>query len=151
MNKYTQKKGNFEYIRISKKRAKTLFDMGFRILAIPCKMRIGTPWVIEHEMQYTKGTNKVTAFINMVDTLTYYNCGYSMGYYMAFYIPVFNSLHFSFTDGSNPYFALNRGHDEIIKEVAKWARNWDIKQNYVPSDTNCFYATLTEKTKGARA
>ena len=68
--------------RISKQKAKRLFETGKEIIIVACKMRIGAPWF--PECSINKATNYT--FDNLINNFIYLNCSYETGYYPHYYI-----------------------------------------------------------------
>lgn len=143
MNNYTFNLNGFEYMRISKRKARTLYNIGFEVLLNPVNFRLDNFWQTYFIAQ--KGTENKRDFDTLCNAFEYYNCNDNeSGKYTAFYIPVYSGLHFHFKDNSNPYFAVNRTHNEIVNEVLKWAKNWNIQQLH-SKERNIFFAVLESK------
>lgn len=53
------------------------------------------------------------------------------------------SLHIKFTDGSNPWFLMNRTNREIQNAIRRWKRHYNIVDKYEENDI--IYLILTEK------
>lgn len=122
MNKY-----NFDKLeRISKVKAKKLYNAGFDVLFIPYKLNpennfynLGI-W----ENIYLQGQQET--FEKLYNNFSYYNCTSETGLYIAFYVKrEKTSIHFEFVNGSNPF--IFRGSVlECLEELEKWAKNWSI-------------------------
>jgi hypothetical protein len=133
MNKY---KSNI-CERVSKNKAKSLYNAGFTVFALPCKVRPVFPSEGGAALYYpcewnlfTPGSDmkKAWDFEKLVNAYSYYNCNYNeLGKYIAFYVKSEKiSIHFSFSDGSNPYLFRGTIFD-CLKELKKWKKNWIIE------------------------
>ena len=148
MNKYTfTSHGRRTFTRVSKTTAKKAYINGFVIALCPCKLRPGTPWdsetIVDRE---TRGcvTDDISAendFEKLLNAFEYYNLNRDTGSYTAFFIESdLDYIHFTFSDGSNPY-AFYGYPVECLKELDRWKNRYIVKyqgqHNY----------TLTEKGK----
>lgn len=73
------------YKRINKKRARSLYNAGYTIYLVPCKVWPNDqgPWIRPYAICKKGGE----LFDNHVNAFEYYNCNnYELGYYAAFYI-----------------------------------------------------------------
>lgn len=143
MKNYTSKLHGFEYVRISKQKARTLYNAGFEVVLNPVNLRLDNAWHTFFETQKEPDNNG--DFDAMCNEFEYYNCNNKeSGKFPAFYIPVFNCLNFQFKDSSNPYFMIGKKHNEIVNEVLKWSKNWNILQ-LKNKEKNIFFAVLESK------
>ena len=147
MNRYTfTSNGRRTFTRVSKAAAKKAYINGFVIALCPCKLRAGSPWdsetIINRETRggnITDDTGAGNDFEKMLNAFEYYNLNRDTGSYTAFFIESdIDYIHFTFTDGSNPYVFY--GHpSECMKELERWKKRYSVKyqgrHNY----------TLTEK------
>lgn len=88
--------------RVSKRKAKKLYNMGFDVVCAPCKMRPeGSPFA----MGYTANIARCNSdFIGFCNSFMNYNCSAETGRYISFYAPRKKIvIHLEFADGSNPY------------------------------------------------
>lgn len=137
MNRY-----NFKNLkRVNKTTAKKLYNSGFDVLFIPCKLNPENNYfcmgIVENKFLES---NSGIDFEKLENSFSYYNNRPDTGKYTAFYISTENTfLHFEFTNGSNPY--IFRGSVlECKKELEKWGKRWNIE-----TLKQCFYR-LEEKT-----
>ena len=70
--------------RVSKPRARNLYNQGHDVYIIPCNAHPENFWIQPVKML----RNDETTFDKVVNTFSYYNCNSELGYYPAFYIPV---------------------------------------------------------------
>lgn len=71
--------------RVSKPRARNLYNQGHDVYMIPCNIHPENWWMPPVKML----RNNETTFDRVVNTFCYYNCcNNDLGYYPAFYIPV---------------------------------------------------------------
>ena len=78
-------KGGLEFKRITRAKAKALYNMGKAVLLIPCNLNPANIFVGFYDLR--KEDNE-TPFENAVNAFEYYNCtNNETGYYTAFYIP----------------------------------------------------------------
>ena len=83
MNNLTISDQASTYTRVSKTKARKLFDQGERIAACPVKLRPGYPWAPHMEL---RGVEDRT-FDELVISFENYNCQLNeTGYYAAFYV-----------------------------------------------------------------
>ena len=137
MNKY-----DFRTVeRISKIKAAELYNNGFDVLFIPCKLNPENNFYNLGIWQNQFLDGQYNSFEKLLNAFEYYNCTNETGKYTAFYIKREKVLiHFEFVDGSNPY--IFRGSPlECLAELKRWNKNFNIEilQQY-------FYR-LEEKTK----
>lgn len=136
MREYTDK--NFQ--RISKTDAKRLYNMGLDVYFCPVNLRPGSPYNLGiWENRNLEG--QYSTFEALENAFTAFNCtSNETGRYIAYYVKPGNMMiHFSFSDGSNPY-VFRGDYKAILKEFARWEKNWDISP-----DTSTGFYTLTEK------
>lgn len=79
MNHYTV--NGFE--RVSKARARRLYDAGIPVYLCPAKLRPGGPW--NPETQILKPRTRA-AFSDVTNAATFYTCGPGTGRYLSFYV-----------------------------------------------------------------
>jgi len=76
--------------RINKTEARNLYHNGDTITIIAHKMRLNTPWNLEHDINKMDGMNGLitgtTDFNIRVGNFEVHNCNYETGYYCAFYV-----------------------------------------------------------------
>lgn len=79
--------------RITKARARKMFNNGETITIVPHKVRLNNVWGIGMTLQEDKISNlihnqtyKTQGFDWAVDRYTVYNCNFENGYYVAYYI-----------------------------------------------------------------
>jgi len=73
------------YKRVDKRTARFLYNAGYTIYLVPCKVwpNDRAPWIQPYPI-YKK---EDTLFDNQVNAFEYYNCNHNeLGYYAAFYI-----------------------------------------------------------------
>ena len=73
------------YVRISKQKARRLYDNGENIYLLPCKVSPASEWIRPYQandyLEYQRSFDRVLA------SFEYYNCQYNeLGKYPAFYI-----------------------------------------------------------------
>lgn len=73
------------YTRISKTRARRLYDSGAPVYICPVKLRPGEPW--HPETQILKHRAQAT-FEELTNAATFYTCGAAAGSYLAYYVRV---------------------------------------------------------------
>lgn len=78
MNQYTAD----GYSRISKARARRLYDAGAPVYMCPVKLRPGAPW---HPETQALKTRAQAPFDSLVNAAVYYTCGSATGPYLAYY------------------------------------------------------------------
>lgn len=71
------------YIRISKTRARQLYDSGEPVYICPVKLRPGAPW--HPETQILKSRTGA-AFEELTNAATFYTCSPASGSYLAYYV-----------------------------------------------------------------
>lgn len=71
---------NFE--KITRPTARKLFEAGEKIYLLPCKVRLGNPWINPMRASKNEDTN---SFDNIVSLYEYWNCGFELGKRVAFY------------------------------------------------------------------
>lgn len=120
MNKYETK----NIIRVNKKVARKLYNLGFDVGLCPCKANPESPWGL---MGWYDKYNSEYSFDNLINMFTWYNCNYNeLGKYPAYYVEKNTYIHFTFNDGSNPYYFRGSAVD-CLKEIKKWSKNWIIE------------------------
>lgn len=126
MNKYETK----NLIRVNKTVARKLYNLGFDVGLCPCKANPESPW----GLIITFNNNRYDyAFDKVVNNFAWYNCNNELGTYPAYYVEKYTYLHFSFKDGSNPYY-FRGSAVECLEEIKKWSKNWIIEGG----KSNCF-------------
>ena len=80
----------YEFMRISKKKARAAFNNNLPLIFCACNMRPGTPWhpeiIIDPQRQKEEHGREFDATVNNFE---WYNCTLNeTGKYTAFYIPV---------------------------------------------------------------
>lgn len=70
-------------IKITKAKAKTLYDSGETICLNPSKMRLDNPWT--NPMTVSKDERDDTTFESLVNSFRYYNCSSQTGNIVHFY------------------------------------------------------------------
>ena len=73
------------YKKIDKKKARSLYNAGYTIYLVPCKVRPDDqgPWIRPYSISKKEGES----FDDHVNAYEYYNCNFNeLGYYAAFYI-----------------------------------------------------------------
>ena len=71
---------NLEKVR--RDTARRLFESGERIYLLPCKVRLGNPWINPMRASKNEDTN---SFDNIVSLYEYWNCGSELGKRVSFY------------------------------------------------------------------
>ena len=71
--------------RISKQKARKLYNSGAEITLIAHKLMYGAPWYPECPIQHDGDVNSHD-FNTMLNSFIYYNCCYETGYYPHYYI-----------------------------------------------------------------
>lgn len=97
MHKYEQKtEYGIEYIRITKREAKTRYENYDDIIICPCKVSLASPWHLYSVVNACDRNDIYNdmlpdhAFDNLVRHYIIYNCQFNEnGYYPAFYKPIF--------------------------------------------------------------
>lgn len=74
-------------IRIYKPEARKRFMRGEQIFVLPCKVRLGNPW-IQPSMIYKDEQNPEATFDRIIREYEWYNCNKDTGYYAAYYVEV---------------------------------------------------------------
>lgn len=93
MNNYS----NNNYSRISKGKARKLYNNDTAVYIVPCKVACSDSnmWIKPFELTLKQVTDeykgfddliKFYSFDNRINDFEYYNCNYELGYYTAFYI-----------------------------------------------------------------
>ena len=92
------KQENELFTRINRKQARNLYDAGFPVFLLPCKVRLENSWVSLCEVKKEEintissdGFNTIVArndsFETIENAFNYYNCNYlETGKYPAYYI-----------------------------------------------------------------
>lgn len=73
------------YKRIDKRKARSLYNAGYTIYLVPCKIWPNDrgPWIQPYPIYKKEGES----FDNHVNAFEYYNCNHNeLGYYAAFYV-----------------------------------------------------------------
>lgn len=91
------KQENELFTRINRKQARNLYNAGFPVFLLPCKVRLENSWVNPCEVKKEEintissdGFNTIVArndqFETVINCYEYYNCQYNeLGKYAAFY------------------------------------------------------------------
>ena len=79
MNKYETK----NLIRVNKKVARKLYDLGFNVWLCPCKANPESPWWL---MSIFNKNRYDYTFDEIVAKYTWYNCNNEVGKYVAYYV-----------------------------------------------------------------
>ena len=123
MNKY-----NFSKLeRVNKTTAKKVYENGFNVLFIPCKLNPENDFYRSGiwENKFLNGQHD--NFEKLENAFLYYNNRSDTGKYTAFYIKKETTfIHFEFVNGSNSYF-FRGSVMECMKELGKWGKNWNIE------------------------
>ena len=76
-----------EYLRVQKRVARRIYNMGGEIYLCPCKLRPGEPWHPEVKITLSDGTRYAPiAFDAAVSQFEFYNCRDGAGAYAAYYV-----------------------------------------------------------------
>ena len=113
--------------RVNKTTAKKVYENGFDVLFIPCKLNPENDFYSLGiwENAFLQGQHET--FEKLENAFSYYNNRPDTGKYTAFYISTENTfLHFEFVNGSNPYIFRGSVMD-CINELKKWGKNWNIE------------------------
>ena len=88
MNNYEFRnpKTHTNYVRISKQKAKKLFEAGHTVVIAPCRLRLFTTWGGWHLMNKANSVYPELEFTKIVNTFVYYNCNNELGTYPSFYV-----------------------------------------------------------------
>jgi hypothetical protein len=87
MRQYTYTDGDKTYTRISKAKARAVYNAGLEVALCPVNIRPGAPWY--PEIHVSKERSEGESFDNVLNTFEFYNTrNTETGYYTAFYIPV---------------------------------------------------------------
>lgn len=136
MNKYEFTINERTFARVSKAVAKQAFINGFTIALCPSNLRPGAPWHPETitDREVSGVGDPATGFDVLSSSFEYFNCtSTETGRYTAFFIESGDSyMHFSFSDGSNP-FVFYGSTLECMKELKRWEKHFSIefqKQHY---------------------
>ena len=125
MNKYETK----NLIRVNKSVARKLYKLGFDVGLCPCKAYPESPWGLMSTCnRYSDCIDESdnNYFDKLVDMFIWYNCNNELGQYPAYYVDKNAYLHFSFKDGSNPYYYRGSAVD-CLSEINRWSKNWIIE------------------------
>lgn len=119
MNKYVSN----EIIRVNKTVARKLYNQGFDVGLCPCKANPESPWGLmvrfnKHDFDYS--------FDYVCNYFALYKCNSGSGKYPAYYVDKYTYIHFTFKDGSNPYYFRGSAVD-CLKEIKKWSNDWTIE------------------------
>lgn len=118
-----------KYTRISKATARKMYNAGMRVYLDACNLNpCGTMGAVLVDIrgECSRG------FDSLVNEFTALNCINSeTGKYIAYYAENFEReyIHFSFTDGSNPYIYHGSILD-CLKELERWKRHYIIKLDH---------------------
>ncbi|SCJ99956.1 Uncharacterised protein [uncultured Eubacterium sp.] len=123
MNKYHFSKLE----RVSKTRAKQLYNNGFSVLFIPCKLNPENNFYNLGIWENIFLQGQYNSFEELENAFTFYNCNAETGKYIAFYVSTEKTyIHFTFFDSSNPY--IFRGSPlDCLQELKKWGKYWKIE------------------------
>ena len=123
MNKYISSKIE----RVDRRKAATLYDMGFDVLFIPCKLHPENNFYNLGVWENLFLMGQYKSFPTLENAFTYYNCTSETGKYIAFYVKREKiMIHFEFADGSNPY--IFRGSAlECLEEMKRWEKRFFIE------------------------
>lgn len=119
MNKYVTE----NLIRINKNVARKLYNLGFNVGVCPCKANPESPWCLMG--WYNKYDHGYT-FDKLIAKFTWYNCNSELGKYPAYYVEKNTYIHFTFADGSNPYYYRGSAV-ECLNEINRWSKNWILE------------------------
>lgn len=72
-------------IKINKPEARKRFRQGEQIFVLPCKVRLGNPWV-QPSMIYKDEQSPEATFDRIIRYFEFYNCNAELGYYASYYI-----------------------------------------------------------------
>ena len=70
-------------IKINKKLARNMYNAGYKVELLPCKVRYCNLWIMPCKME-----SGVLSFDEHVKYFEYYNCSYELGYYASYYVSV---------------------------------------------------------------
>lgn len=88
MNMYANEKiDGQKVLRLSKMRARKLFNEGRIIFIIPNKCRLDNMWVRPMRIQ----KSEEVSFDTLVNSAIFYNCCSELGYYLRYYVLESNS------------------------------------------------------------
>ena len=150
MRKLTFTDGGTTYRQITKRTAKKLYLQGFPVVLCPCNLRPFTMWHCEHVIKKADRAQFVTDeigaandFDNLVNSFEWYNCQNSeTGKYTAFYVGEVSGLHFTFSNGSNPWLCFG-DMETVQKQLKRWGKNYRV-DGLTVSAGGIVNATLTE-------
>ena len=126
MNKYTFTANGRTFERVSKAVAKKAFIAGFTIAFCTSNLRPGAPWHPEYITDRETGgvDEPATGFDGLLSSFEYFNCTDSI--YTVFFLETGdNYIHFSFSNGSNPYVFYGNT-TECMNELERWRKNYKI-------------------------
>lgn len=113
-------------IRVNKTVARKLYSLGFDVGLCPCQAHPESPWGLR--TLYNRYSSPYGCdFDKLVSDFTISRCGYNeVGRYPAYYVEVYTLIHFSFKNGSNPYY-FRGSAVECLKELKRWSKNWKVE------------------------
>ena len=79
MNKYETK----NLIRVNKKVARKLYNLGLEVGLCPCNANPESPWWL---MSFVNNNSYDYTFDEVVDKFAWYNCNNELGRYVAYYV-----------------------------------------------------------------
>lgn len=87
MRQYTYTDGGKTYTRVSKARARAVYNAGLELVLCPVNLRPGAPW--HPEIAVSKERSESESFERVLNAFEFYNVrDTETGRYTAFYIPV---------------------------------------------------------------
>lgn len=87
MRQYTYTDRGKTYTRISKAKARAVYNAGLEVVLCPVNLRPGTPW--NPEITVSKERSESESFERVLNAFEFYNVrDTETGHYTAFYIPV---------------------------------------------------------------
>lgn len=110
-------------IRVNKIIARRLYNLGFDVGLCPSKANPESPWGL---MSKFNKYNYDNSFDDLCSCFIWYNCNTELGKYPAFYVEKYTYIHFTFKDGSNPYYFRGSSVD-CMNEIKRWAKNWIVE------------------------
>lgn len=110
MNKYHSNKLE----RVTKAKAKQLYNNGFSVLFIPCELNPENNFYNLGIWENIFLQGQYNSFEELENAFTFYNCNAETG------------IHFNFYDRANPYIFRGSALD-CLQELKKWGKYWKIE------------------------
>lgn len=77
-------------VKINKAKARKMYNAGFEIALLPCKVSAAAfevhGWIRPITINFETSKDSINRFDRTVDAYQYYNCNAECGYYPAYYV-----------------------------------------------------------------